>query len=307
MTAPLQERARGRWKSILPAIGINSKFLVRKNGPCPMCGGKDRWRFTDIEGKGTWYCNKCRGGAGVDLAIKFTGRPFREVAERIERIIGEAPLDPIPAQPSAASTRAALNRLWQAGGPVLLGDPVDLWITGRGIRLDAFPKALRTAPSTRHSGPPVSWHPAMLAMVSDPSGKPATIHKTYITADGKKAAVDKVRMFCAGAVPAGGAVRLTPPADVLGIAEGIETAFAAAVMFGVPTWAALNDGQLAKFEPPAEASYRARAAQCSIGSLRLSSTNSTRAAVNSSAAICGPCSISGGCNEGRSKEGAGKF
>jgi len=50
----------------------------------------------------------------------------------------------------------------------------------------------------------------MLAMVADASGKPATIHKTYITSDGTKAAVQKVRMFCAGAVPSGGAVRLAP-------------------------------------------------------------------------------------------------
>jgi putative DNA primase/helicase len=132
------------------------------------------------------------------------------------------------------------------------GDAVDLWITGRGIHIDGFPRALRTASNARYSGPPVSWHPAMLAMVSDPSGRPATIHKTYISADGNKAPVDKVRMFCAGAVPAGGAVRLTPPAEVLGIAEGIETAFAAAVLFGTPTWAALNAGGLEKFEPPAE-------------------------------------------------------
>jgi putative DNA primase/helicase len=252
MMIPLQERARGRWKSILPAIGINPKFLVRKNGPCPMCGGKDRWRFTDIEGKGTWFCNNCRGGAGVDLAIKFTGQSFREVAERIERVIGEAPAEPAPSEPSAASKRAALNRLWQSGRSVRPGDAVDLWITGRGIHIDGFPRALRTASNARYSGPPVSWHHAMLAMVSNPSGKPATIHKTYLTSDGKKAAVDKVRMFCAGNVPAGGAVRLTPPAEVLGIAEGIETAFAAAVMFGIPTWAALNAGGLEKFEPPTE-------------------------------------------------------
>lgn len=51
---PLHERARGRWTSILPALGIDSKFLKRRNGPCPMCGGKDRYRFTDLNGLGTW-------------------------------------------------------------------------------------------------------------------------------------------------------------------------------------------------------------------------------------------------------------
>ena len=100
--------------------------------------------------------------------------------------------------------------------------------------------------------PAVSYHPAMLAMVTDATGKPATIHKTYITADGRKAPVEKPRMFCAANVPPGGAVRLTPPAPILGIAEGIETAFAAMKMFGIPTWSALNAGGVEKFDPPAD-------------------------------------------------------
>jgi putative DNA primase/helicase len=250
---PLHERARGRWKAILPALGIDRAYLTGKNGPCPLCpGGRDRWRFDNKRGDGTWICSQCGAGQGVALALKFTRAPFKEVAQRIERIIGEAPVEQCPAEQSTASKRAALNRLWQSGRTVVHSDPVGLWITGRGIRLDAFPRALRTAPRARYSGPPVSWHPAMLAMVADPSGKPATIHKTYITADGKKAPVDKVRMFCAGTVPAGGAVRLAPPAEVLGVAEGIETAFACRMMFAIPTWSALNAGGLEKFEPPAE-------------------------------------------------------
>jgi primase-helicase-like zinc-binding protein len=73
---PLHERARGRWHGILPAIGISEKFLKRKNGPCPVCGGKDRFRFTDIEGKGTFYCNNCKGGNGIALVMKFAVEPL---------------------------------------------------------------------------------------------------------------------------------------------------------------------------------------------------------------------------------------
>jgi putative DNA primase/helicase len=251
-TEKIGERTRDRWNTILPALGIDSKFLKRKNGPCPMCGGTDRWRFTDINGKGTWWCNNCHGGNGVALVMKFKGLPFKEAAERIEQVLGEAPREPKRAERSEADKRAALNALWQSGLTVRPDDFVDRWLEARGVGMRNYPKCLRCGPHVRHSGPPVTFHPAMLAMVTDTTGKPATIHKTYVTAAGTKASVNKVRMFCAGSVPPGGAVRLAyPDTDVLGIAEGIETALAAAKMFGIPTWAALSDWGVEKFVPPA--------------------------------------------------------
>jgi putative DNA primase/helicase len=249
---PLHERARGRWHGILPAIGISEKFLKRKNGPCPMCGGKDRWRFTDIDGKGTWFCNQCHGGNGIALVMKFTGLPFLEAALRIERVIGGAPANPPAPERSEQQKRDALNALWRGSRPVCPDDPVDRWMNGRGVGMPIYPTCLRFGPRIRYSGPPASYHPAMLARVTDATGKPATIHKTYITADGRKAPVEKPRMFCAANVPPGGAVRLTPSAPILGIAEGIETAFAAMKMFGIPTWSALNAGGVEKFDPPAD-------------------------------------------------------
>jgi putative DNA primase/helicase len=41
-----------------------------------------------------------------------------------------------------------------------------------------------------------------------------------------------------------------PATDVLGLAEGIETALSAAVLDGIPVWAATNAGMLTRFEPP---------------------------------------------------------
>ena len=48
-----------RWLAILPALGVPSHFLRNKHGPCPVCGGKDRFRFDDKDGKGTFFCNGC--------------------------------------------------------------------------------------------------------------------------------------------------------------------------------------------------------------------------------------------------------
>jgi putative DNA primase/helicase len=142
-TEKLGERARGRWHGILPALGIDRRFLKKKNGPCPMCGGKDRWRFTDINGKGTWWCNNCHGGNGVALVMQFTGLPFREAAERIERVIGEAPREEKRAERSEEDRRAALNKLWSSGQSVRPDDPVDRWLHGRGVGMQNYPRCLR--------------------------------------------------------------------------------------------------------------------------------------------------------------------
>jgi hypothetical protein len=93
-------------------------------------------------------------------------------------------------------------------------------------------------------------HPAMLAMVTAPDGKPSTIHRTYLAHDARQAPVEKVRKLYSSAAK-GSAIRLTPPAEVMGIAEGLETALAAARIFHILTWSALCADMLEQFEPPA--------------------------------------------------------
>jgi putative DNA primase/helicase len=248
---PLRERCNSRWRTILPALGIDPSYLTGKNGPCPLCAAShDRWRFDNKRGDGTWICTHCGAGQGIKLAMKFMRQPFDEVARRIERIIGDAPRAPAQNERSEQEKRGALNRLWQTGKPVQAGDPVDLWLRRRGFILSSYPPCLRTCLRTRYSGRPVSFHPAMLAKVLDPAGKPVMIHKTYLTATGGKAPVEQPRMFCQGIVPRGSAVRLAAPGAILGVAEGIETALAAAQLFRISVWATLSDWGLMHFQPP---------------------------------------------------------
>jgi putative DNA primase/helicase len=76
---PLWERCNGRWRSILPALGVDPKFLSGKNGPCAICGGRDRWRFDNEHGDGTWICAHRGAGHGIKLAMMFTARDCRRV------------------------------------------------------------------------------------------------------------------------------------------------------------------------------------------------------------------------------------
>ena len=79
--------------------------------------------------------------------------------------------------------------------------------------------------------------PALLAMVLTHNGKPAGLHRTFLTAAGGKADVPATRKLL-GTLPAGAAVRLADHESLLGIAEGIETALSASMLFNVPCWSA---------------------------------------------------------------------
>ncbi|MFM5811092.1 DUF927 domain-containing protein [Aeromonas veronii] len=79
--------ACGHWPELLAAVGIDIPRRG-KHGPCPACGGKDRFRLDDKAGRGTWICNQCGNGDGLDLVGKVTGRPPKEAAELIAPLVG---------------------------------------------------------------------------------------------------------------------------------------------------------------------------------------------------------------------------
>lgn len=44
----------GQWRVVLNNYGCELPSTALKHGPCPVCGGKDRFRFDDKNGRGTW-------------------------------------------------------------------------------------------------------------------------------------------------------------------------------------------------------------------------------------------------------------
>ena len=93
----------------------------------------------------------------------------------------------------------------------------------------------------------------MLALVSGADGRPVTMHRTFLTKDGKKAGLPYPKKFMAypsDRCLTGGAVRLCQAESVICIAEGIETALAVRQATGMAVWAALSCTLLERFEPP---------------------------------------------------------
>lgn len=267
MQHKIGDRALGRWKEILPALGMPAGLLTGKHGPCPVCNGKDRFRFDNKAGKGTWYCNQGHGGVndkdqgssgnGFALIMDWKGCDFAEAARLVEQVIGKTgePVgraeDEVSEAEATAKALAEAKAVWASGRKVTQCDPVDLYLKNR-VGKYAFTRAIRYLPETYFAGRTM---PAMLSAYVDVHGDLYGVQRTFLTADGQKAGVQPDR-WNHGRLPDGGAVRLTRPDPVLahsqalGIAEGVETALAATALYGIPCWAALNAGRLKVWEPP---------------------------------------------------------
>ncbi|EJI2749842.1 toprim domain-containing protein, partial [Salmonella enterica] len=83
------KQACGHWPRILPALGV--KVIKNRHQSCPVCGGSDRFRFDDKEGRGTWFCNQCGAGDGLKLVEKVFGVSASEAAGKVNAVTGNLP------------------------------------------------------------------------------------------------------------------------------------------------------------------------------------------------------------------------
>ena len=74
----------GAWRQTLEGYGCKLPN-GRHHGPCPVCGGKDRFRFDDKDGRGTWFCSQCdpQSGGGLLLLSRYIGKPTIETAKEL--------------------------------------------------------------------------------------------------------------------------------------------------------------------------------------------------------------------------------
>jgi putative DNA primase/helicase len=251
MKPPIGQVAKGRWKSILPAIGIEPRFLTGKHGPCPLCGpggvGKDRFRFDDKGGSGTFYCSTCGAGDGVELVKRFLNVDFKAAAREIERHAGSAPAIPIRSGPSIEEVKRQMNDIWKGGKPLVHYEHTRLWWMARIGEVPTWADVRGVM--SLHCPGQGEFH-GMVALVRDPEGKPVNLHRTFLTAEGCKADIPEPRRVMPAPLPKGSAVRLGAVAEHLGVAEGLETSGAVWRLFNVPCWATLNAENMKGFLPP---------------------------------------------------------
>ncbi|NLS92477.1 MAG: hypothetical protein GXX96_09965 [Planctomycetaceae bacterium] len=91
----VRQAAAGRWLEIFQTIaGVQLEpDCQRRHGPCPMCGGTDRFRAIDLD-KGALYCNACfdhNNGDGFAALGWMTGKQFPEVLSLVAEFCGVRP------------------------------------------------------------------------------------------------------------------------------------------------------------------------------------------------------------------------
>ena len=233
------EWTKGKWPKIVDAL-VGKNEVDGKHHPCPNGHGTDCFRFSNINGKGNYFC-KCSEGDkdGFDLIQCVHGTDFAGAAKLIEGVIG-----PRPEEPERKERKRYSEQLREQATTT----PRSRYLESRSL---IVPPGLRWHPSVdyRVDGEVIARYPAMLAPVTR-GGRFLTYHVTYID-QGRKAPVEPCRKLLPGPGLKGGAVELWPAEEVLGIAEGIETAIAASMLFDVPVWAALNTSLLKSWRPPA--------------------------------------------------------
>ena len=118
--------------------------------------------------------------------------------------------------------------------------PAATYLTRRGLDWLVPHEDVRFRPECPH--PSGARLPAMIWQVRNSQGSVCCLHRTYLTWDGSKAAVDPPKATMGSF--AGGAIRLHPACWEMVVGEGIETTASAATMLGIPGWAAVACGNM---------------------------------------------------------------
>lgn len=192
-----------------------------------------------------------------DLIVKcFAGCAARDVIDELRRrglsVGNRARLPEFPESTTRGGVRDDVDRVAVASHiwgqtQEARGTPVSAYLAGREITMP-IPPSVRWAPSLRR------WDglrgPAMVAEVEHVEGGFVGVHRTWLAMAGDGPRWRRLDRASLGPI-GGGAVRLGPVAELVMVAEGIETALSAMQATDLPAWAALStSGMISLVLPP---------------------------------------------------------
>ncbi|MDT9482628.1 primase-like DNA-binding domain-containing protein [Escherichia coli] len=176
------KQACGHWPRILPALGVT--VIKNRHQACPVCGGSDRFRFDDKEGRGTWFCNQCGAGDGLKLVEKVFGVTPSEAAGKVNAVTGNLP--PVsPAVTAAADAETEADRKAAAALAAKLTEKARPATGNAYLTRKGFPGRECLTLTTLHKTGGVTYRVGDLVVpLYDDSG--ALVNVQLINADGLK-------------------------------------------------------------------------------------------------------------------------
>ena len=286
----VKDTAQGRWLEILGALCPELQEACKAGGKrhvaCPIHGGDADFRFCSktADDRGLSFCS-CGVRDGIQLIEEIRGTDFRATMRLIADYLGlsgkswleqrkiayvaKKEADKKRAQREEADRHAAIYnenkalRIWNKCIPLespeaalgrryLHKRKLDPKVVSTGIRFHPRMPLYEDQQLIGH-------FPALVSMVFSNRKKPITLHRIYLDeSTGKKLALAqkaKKLMPVANCTARENRGRVIPviareESKILGVAEGIETAIAANLIFGVPCWATVSAGPLVNFVPP---------------------------------------------------------
>lgn len=276
--------AVGKWEYIFSALAGNalSKAVATASGqrrdthvPCPIHGGKDGFRlFKDWRDSGAGICNTCGCFSdGLSLLSAIRQESFRETLLAVAGVLNITensgtykPVVPVCTEAPKPSTeelknspeRKAAVRLWESGIPFNKENASQVsvlrkYLLNRSLDLTFVPE-LRFLPCAKtQSGGKIVEFPAMLGAIRDLEGNLVSVHRTFLTQDGKKAPIEvpkKIMHLSEFDSISGCAIRFGKPGRVFALSEGIETALSVVKATGFACWSCVCAGGLKSVRIP---------------------------------------------------------
>jgi hypothetical protein len=233
--------------------GVKLRGRADRCGPCPRCGGDDR--FSVHIGDQVFNCRGCggKGRGAIDLVMFLDGSGFKEAVATLAGFAPERTACSISKQREQAVKKCEDNSamaawLWSRRNPITENCSAGLYLREARGYSGPIPATLGYLPANdKHP-------PAMIAAfgfcnepepgVIDPPAEVTGVHITRLTPDGRKAPIDPAKIMLGPSM--GLPIVLAPANDLLAIdiSEGIETGLSVLEWRGAGVWVAGTAGRM---------------------------------------------------------------